>query len=228
MPELGRAVELVETRPEVGDHLLLHAHRARRRRHHDRAHGRHVVARPHRGGQVDDALQERRRHERAAAAVALDGGERGLGVELRHDDHGAAEEVRVQGEAAGRRVIERARHEVDVRGIGHVERGEPRQEPAGIRPAPPRALGLAGGPRGVDGGRSEHLAAGQLPPARSGPPRRGRRRGRPSRGAQPRAGSRRAPWAIGRGRRPPWARRRRPRTPPRPPSCRGCRRPRRR
>ena len=49
-----------------------------------------------------------------------------------------------------------------MRGIGHVERGERRQERAWIRPAPPRALGLAGGPRGVDSGRPEHLSAGQL------------------------------------------------------------------
>ena len=83
--------------------------------------------------------------------------ERRLGVELRHHHHGRAHEVRVEREAARRRVIERPRHEVDVGGIGHVERGEPRQELAGIRAAPARALGLPRGAGRIDGGRAEDL-----------------------------------------------------------------------
>jgi hypothetical protein len=58
-------------------------------------------------------------------------------------------------------VIERARHEVDVGGIGHVERGEPREHFARIRAATARALRLAGRAGRVDGRRAEHLASGQ-------------------------------------------------------------------
>ena len=76
---------------------------------------RDVVARAHGLRQVDDALEQDRRHERARHAVARDERERLFGVELRHDDDGAAEEVGVEREGAGRRVIERAGHEVHVR-----------------------------------------------------------------------------------------------------------------
>ena len=99
-------------------HGLLHAHRARRRRHDDGAHRGHVVARPHRRGQVHDSLEQRRGHEGAGAPVPLDLGQRLLRVELRHDDHGAADQVGVEREAARRRVVHGPGHQVHV---GRVE-----------------------------------------------------------------------------------------------------------
>ena len=70
--ELGRAVELVEHGPEHRQRLLLHAHGARRGGDDERAHRRHVVARAHLGRQVDDALEQRGRHECRRAAMPLD------------------------------------------------------------------------------------------------------------------------------------------------------------
>src|SRR5438093_1301183 len=97
--QLGRAVELVESRPEVGDHRLLDAHGTGRRGHDDGSHGGYVVAGPDGCGQLHDALEERGRHEGARAAMALDLLEGALGVELGHDHHRRPDQVRVQGKA---------------------------------------------------------------------------------------------------------------------------------
>src|SRR5437016_82674 len=97
--QLGRAVELVESRPEVGDHRLLDAHGTGRRGHDDGSHGGYVVAGPDGCRQLHDALEERGRHEGARAAMALDLLEGALGVELGHDHHRRPDQVRVEGKA---------------------------------------------------------------------------------------------------------------------------------
>ncbi len=168
-PELARAVELVEGGPEVRDHALLHAHRARRRRHDDGAHRGHVVARPDRRGQVDDPLEEGWGHEGAAAPVPRDLGQRLLRIELRHDDHGAADQVGVEREPARRRVVHRPGHQVHVGRVEQIHRPERGHQILGIDPAAQGPLGLPGGPAGIDDGRAEALAAPGLD--RIGPPR---------------------------------------------------------
>jgi hypothetical protein len=141
--ELRGAVELVEHRTEHLDDLLLHAHRAGGGGDDDRPHRPHVVARAHGGRQVDDALEQRGRHERRRAPVALDLAQGVLRIELAHHDHRAPDHVRVEREAARRRVVERTRDQVDVRGVQAVEGAEARQHGGRVGHAAPGALRLA-------------------------------------------------------------------------------------
>ena len=152
--ELGRAVELVEHRTEQREGLLLHAHRTRRRGDDERAHRRHVVTRADLRRQIDDTLEQRGRHERRRAAMALDLPQGILGIELSHHHDGAADHLRIERKAAGRRVIERTGDEMHLVGIGAVQCDQARQHRARIDHAAERALGLAGG-----AGRVNHRAA---------------------------------------------------------------------
>jgi len=119
--ELGRSVELVEARTEVPERLLLDPHRARSRRDHQRTHRGDVVARAHRFGQVDDALDQRGRHEGAGDPVGLDEAERVLRVEPAHDDHRPADDRGEEREGARRGMIERPGDQVHVRVVDHAE-----------------------------------------------------------------------------------------------------------
>ena len=86
--------------------------------------------------------------------MTLDHTQRVLGVELAQHHDGLAERVGVEREGAGRRVIERAGHEMHVVRVDAVQGGEPRQHRRRIGGPAPRALRLAGG-----AGRVDHRAA---------------------------------------------------------------------
>ena len=78
---LGGRVVLVDDGAEPLDHGPLHVRRARRGGVDHPAQRRHVVAGPHRLGQVQHAHEVGGHEEGVGDAVALDGGQRGLGIE---------------------------------------------------------------------------------------------------------------------------------------------------
>ena len=108
------------------------------------------MAAAHACGQVDDALDQRRGHEGAGAAVTLDGPEGLRGVESRHDDDGAAQHVGEQREAPRRRVVHGAGDEVDVARVREIEGLHESQHDRRIHRAAERALGLPGSASRVD------------------------------------------------------------------------------
>ncbi len=89
--------------------------------------------------------------------MTLDVGEGLLGVELGHDDHGAAHDVRVGGQAARRRVVHGSGHQVDVIGIGQVHGLERLHEALHVEGAAERALGLPRSAAGIDDGGENGL-----------------------------------------------------------------------
>ena len=76
------------------------------------------------------------------AAVALDLRERPLGVELRHDHDRGADDVRVEREAAGRRVVHGPGDEMDVVRVEEVHRAQRLHQPLRVDAAAERALRL--------------------------------------------------------------------------------------
>ncbi len=124
------------------------------------------MAGAHLGRQVHDAFQQRRGHEGGGATVASDEPQRLLGIELAHHHDGLAEEMRVEREAAGRRVIERPGHEVHVGGLHAVQRDHARDDRARIDRPAQRPLRLARRAGGVDhrAAQSGRLSHGVRPP----------------------------------------------------------------
>ncbi len=110
---LGRAVVLVNDGPPPRDHVALHLQGTGRGRMDRDFERRKVIARAHRLGQLQHA-REHGRHELAVGdAVDLDEFEIPLGVEVLHDDGGAAHADRQVDGGLGRRVVERGGRQVD-------------------------------------------------------------------------------------------------------------------
>src|ERR1700730_6850976 len=109
---LGRPVELPEHLPEHGLSTNLERVGARRGTQDQRAQRGDIPRPAHL--RVDQALKQRRRHERRRDAVTLDEVERSVGLELRLDDIGSAEHLMKRGEEGDRAVISGPADQMDV------------------------------------------------------------------------------------------------------------------
>ena len=109
----GCGVVLVDDRTPPVEHLALGLDAARRGRVQRDLHRRQVVLRARLLGQLQHAHEHRRHPLRMGDPVLLDQGERGFGIEVLHDDRGAAEAHRREAVEQRRRVIQRRGREVD-------------------------------------------------------------------------------------------------------------------
>ena len=204
---LGGRVVLVDHRAPPVDHRPLDVDRARRRGVDRHPHRRHVVALAHLGRQLEHPHEHGRHPLAVRGAVALDRGQRALGVEPLHHHDRAPELLDQRREAQRRGVVERAGGEVDRlrgeavedarRGSGSRARRCVASASAAVRPSAarwcprsrasprPRARRRAGCRHAVEGGvvvvearaRGRRRPAGARPRA---PPRRRPRRAGPA------------------------------------------------
>ena len=89
--------------------------------------------------------------------MLLDQVERLLGIEFGHHHDGPAEDGREQREGARGGMIEGARHQMHLALVDHPERLHERERELRVGGGAERALGLSGGPAGVDHGAAEAL-----------------------------------------------------------------------
>ena len=112
----GAGVILDQDRSPPFDHFCLHVDRAGRRGVDRAFQRRDVVARAHLVRQLQHAHEHGRHQLRLRDLVFLDQLQKFLGVEMLHDDGGAAERDRHHVEAQGSGVIERRRRQIDAVG----------------------------------------------------------------------------------------------------------------
>ena len=159
---LGGAVVLVDDRSPPVDHLALHGGRAGRGAMGDPAQRGDVVAPLDLVGQAQQAHEHGGHDVHVADLVAIDQPQHVLGLEARLQHHAEAKPRAAHAVGGRRRVIHRAVHHHDDRGIGldapvlrRLAGGQCLQLGRG-RPAP-HALGPAGRARGVDHAAARHL-----------------------------------------------------------------------
>ena len=118
----GAGVILDQDRSPPFDHFCFHVDRAGRGGVDRALQRRDVVARAHLVRQLQHAHEHGRHQLRLRGLVFLDQLQKFLGVEMLHDDGGAAERDRHHVEAQGSRVIERRRRQIDAvrRHAAHV------------------------------------------------------------------------------------------------------------
>ncbi len=161
----GAPVELVEDGAPPLDHRPLDLDRDRRRAVADEGERREVVAAADFGRQAQQPDEMRRDQEGRGRAVALDGLEKGLRLELLHQDEIGAEQQRAVAVGVGAGVVEGRRDEVDAvagafgqegRHHGGAGEGRDRRRRARRRVLAQDAFRAAGRARGV-----EHVLAAE-------------------------------------------------------------------
>ncbi len=152
-PSLGRPVIFEDHRPQPVDHRLLERRRARAARVEHHLQRGKIVARTHRFGQREHALEHRGHGIKMRDAMAFDVGEQFPGVEAGRQHEQITQVCTAMGKQIGCIVIERRRDQHAGMGIEAEHAGAHPLVPGGL---PGRgglaahALGMAGGARGVD------------------------------------------------------------------------------
>ena len=159
----GAGVILDQDRSPPFDHFCLDVDRAGRGGVDRAFQRRDVVARAHLVRQLQHAHEHGRHQLRLRDLVLLDQLQEFLGVEMLHDDGGAAERDRHHVEAQGSRVIERRRRQIDAVGrhAAHVGAENLQERIRHVDRVAFECLLDALGPAG-GAGRIQHVVAGDF------------------------------------------------------------------